>query len=280
MLLEFMMKMLQHINFKNVLYPINKCMNSTIQNVKIACVEYNNTLPFLYGLKYILNTEVRFDLHLAPPSKCIDLYRENRVDIALVPIGGLTTLKDNYHIMQHICIGCNGAVDTVAILSQTPIHTITSLYLDPHSNTSNLLAKVLCQNYWNIEPQYHLGDTDYTQSSILAIGDKVLDLESNYAYKYDLGAVWKEYSGLPFVFAVWIVRKSIPQCIASKIEQSFVDALRYPEKWIPSDVQIEKDRLHHYLTENIVYRFDNSMREGLNLYNSLTQKIHSEWISN
>ena len=102
--------------------------------LNIACVEYYNTLPFLLGLSHHLDTSVEYDLYLAPPSQCTHLYRSGQADIALVPVGGLDTLPNDYRILDQTCIGCNGAVDTVAILSQVPITQVTDLYLDPHSN--------------------------------------------------------------------------------------------------------------------------------------------------
>ncbi len=237
--------------------------------LNIACVEYYNTLPFIYGLDNLIPSTINFKLKLGPPSLCTQMYLNAEVDVALVPIGGLNTLPQDYRILENTCIGCNGAVDTVAILSNVPISQVSDLYLDPHSNTSNKLVKVLCDKHWNINPLYHTQQSTYDQESLLAIGDKVFDLESKYQYKYDLGEAWKEMTGLAFVFAVWIARETVLDSNLKILEDAFAEALNHSDKWIPDEVTLSKHRLRQYLTKNIVFQFDDSLREGLHLFNKL-----------
>ena len=244
-------------------------MSQEHPKLNIACVEYYNTLPFIYGLDELVPPTIHFDLKLGPPSLCTQMYLNGEVDMALVPVGGLDRLHNDYRILNKTCIGCNGAVDTVAILSDVPITDVTNLYLDPHSNTSNRLVKILCKDYWRIAPTYRTEQSTYDQESLLAIGDKVFDLESSYRYKYDLGATWKMMTGLPFVFAVWIARDTVQEEHSSIIEGAFAEALNHSDKWIPEDVILSKDRLLKYLTKNIVFHFDDSLREGLHLFNEL-----------
>ena len=233
--------------------------------VKLACVEYYNTLPFLHGLSLFESSEVEIELVLAPPAECSQLYLNDTVDIALIPVGAIDKI-DEYRIMSAYCIGCNGPVDTVAVLSQVPIQSIQTLHLDPQSNTSNCLVQILFKEYWEIDPQYSNQNKDYDQESILAIGDKVFELESNYQYKYDLGAIWKEHTGLPFVFAVWICKPSVNHLITQSIDTAFQLGLSQPEHWIPTNLSTQKDQLMTYLTKNIVFPFDDSMQEALNLF--------------
>jgi len=233
--------------------------------VRLACVEYYNTLPFLHGLSLLESDAWEVDLALAPPSECSTLYLNDSVDIALIPVGALDRV-DDYRMLESYCIGCDGAVDTVAILSQVPIETVQDLHLDPQSNTSNRLVQVLCKEYWQISPRYHSHSKDYNQESILAIGDKVFDLESNYQYKYDLGTAWKSFTGLPFVFAVWIAKPTVSQSVTDTLNLAFRDGMNQPEQWIPEHLKAESDNLMTYLTENIVFPFDDSMREALNLF--------------
>ena len=243
-------------------------MSQKQPNLNIACVEYYNTLPFIYALDELVSS-IHFDLKLGPPSLCTQMYLNGDVDIALVPVGGLNRLPEDYRILEKTCIGCNGAVDTVAILSNVPIYEVSDVYLDPHSNTSNKLVKILCSEHWNITPSYHTKQSTYDQETLLAIGDKVFDLESKYRYKYDLGKAWKEMTGLPFVFAVWIARNTVLEGDSAILEDAFAEALNHSNKWIPDDVALSKERLLDYLTKNIVFQFDDSLREGLHLFNKL-----------
>lgn len=233
--------------------------------LKLACVEYHNTLPFLHGLSLLESDKVEIELVLAPPAECSQLYLNNLVDLALIPVGALDQI-DQYRMLESYCIGCNGEVDTVAILSQVPIQSIETLHLDPQSNTSNRLVQVLCKEHWKINPQFSDHSKNYDQESILAIGDKVFDLESKYQYKYDLGTAWKALTGLPFVFAVWICKSSVTNEVTDTIELAFHKGMSNPDHWVPDRLKSQSEHLMKYLTENIIFPFDDSMRESLNLF--------------
>ncbi len=236
-----------------------------ISRLKLACVEYYNTLPFLHGLSLLDSRSTDVELLLGPPSLCSQHFVDGTADIALIPVGALDRV-DDYRLLDSYCIGCDGEVDTVAILSQVPIQSVSELHLDPQSNTSNRLVQILCHEYWQIFPQYVSQSNDYNQESILAIGDKVFDLESNYQYKYDLGAAWKAHTGLPFVFAVWIARDTVSTQVTDEIDIAFGKGMDQPELWIPDHLQHQSTQLMTYLTQNIVFTFDDSLREALNLF--------------
>ena len=90
--------------------------------LKISAVSYLNTIPFIHGLK---QSELihNIDLQLDYPSICADKLINGEVDLALVPVAIIPTLKEA-HIISDYCIGADGAVDTVCLYSDVPITEI------------------------------------------------------------------------------------------------------------------------------------------------------------
>ncbi|HIE16440.1 MAG TPA: hypothetical protein EYP69_05905 [Bacteroidales bacterium] len=121
--------------------------------IKIGLVSYLNTLPFVYGIRTMIENQKQWNLKIiqAYPSECTNLFRENKIDIGIIPIGALPNLK-NYQIVSKFCLGTKQKVDSVLLLSHKPIKNIDTILLDYQSETSVLMAKILARYYWKINP--------------------------------------------------------------------------------------------------------------------------------
>ena len=239
--------------------------------LKISAVSYLNTVPFIHGLK---QSELihNIDLQLDYPSICADKLINGTVDLALVPVAVIPQLKDSY-IISDYCIGADGAVDTVCLYSDVPITEIESIALDYQSRTSVTLLKVLLKEYWQLKPELKKVDIGFEDKikgnhAALVIGDRGFALNNKHAYIYDLSAIWKEMTGLPFVFAAWVANKKLPQNFISNfntsLEKGLSDIIRalaleganYPTCRNPED----------YLNNKISYHLDSEMRKGMELF--------------
>ncbi len=242
-----------------------------MSSLKISAVSYLNTYPFVFGLKESGLLQ-NFTLELDVPSVCAAKMRNGSVDIALVPVAALPEIKDFYYISDY-CIGATGEVKTVLLLSKVPLTQIRRVYLDFDSRTSVELVKVLAKNHWNIQPTWeHLKPGEAASmkklESLVAIGDKTFEIRPDFPYVYDLAEAWISYSGLPFVFAVWISRKKLP----AEIMLQFTSALAYGINHKPECIEYFRDKLPgcndclSYLEHNISYEFDERKKEGLKLF--------------
>jgi chorismate dehydratase len=194
-----------------------------VDQIKISAVSYTNTQPFIYGLRHtdIIN---KINLSLDIPADCAQKLIDNKVDIGLIPVAAVINLP-HWEIVSDYCIGADGPVNSVFIFSNCEIHQVTTLQLDPESRSSNNLARVLLQNYWQLTPQMVVNATDYGQSdeqntAFVQIGDRTFGKKDKYAYNYDLAEEWKAFTGLPFVFAAWIANKNIPQEFITEFNRS------------------------------------------------------------
>ena len=117
--------------------------------IRISAVKYANTYPFLFGI-----TETGFDkkiiLTTDHPAECAFKLAGGFVDIGLIPIAALPSLKE-YHIITDFCLGAYGKVTTVMLLSNSPFETIETIRFDYRSKSSNNLAMILAKNAWKRE---------------------------------------------------------------------------------------------------------------------------------
>jgi chorismate dehydratase len=248
--------------------------------LKISAVSYLNTFPFVYG---ILNSGYleEFSLELDVPSVCAEKLKNGDVDIALVPVGAMPDLIKPLIITDY-CIGAVKSVKSVVLLSQVPLETIRSIYLDFDSRTSVQLVKVLAQKFWKIDPEWKrlkAGQAEKLNGNeaLVAIGDKTFELVKHYKFVYDLAEEWFHFTSLPFVFAAWMSIKPIPEPILQSLNSSLAwgiarkaEALDFFQEKLPAC-----DDCLKYLEENISYELDTQKKKGLAQFILLLDQLNS-----
>lgn len=249
------------------------------QTYTIAGVSYLNTIPFVYGINQSgLLPDAR--LQLMVPSACAESLRQGRSQIALVPVGALSKLHP-YHIISNYCIGAEGNVRTVLLLSNVPMSQVTRVFLDGDSNTSVLLARILADKIWNIKPQWQpvseIPDNLQPTDALVAIGDKTFNLQKRFRHVTDLAGEWMKMTGLPFVFAVWVTRVELPAEFLTRFDQALTFGITNIEKAIQTHGRIDlpADEAMKYLTNNINYNLTPEKMEALQLFLEMASKVPS-----
>ena len=188
-----------------------------MNKIKISAVSYTNTKPFIYGIEQsALINEI--DLNLDIPSDCATKLINNQVDIGLIPVAAIP-LVPNAQIIGKYCIGSVGAVNSVFIFSKQPMAEIQTIKLDSQSRTSNNLAKVLLQFYFKKSVIFTTDETIATDAQIL-IGDRTFGKKADFAYAYDLGEEWMNFTGLPFVYAACVANKPISEAFIQQFDSA------------------------------------------------------------
>jgi chorismate dehydratase len=251
-----------------------------MEKIRISAVKYANTYPFMYGLtesgfaeKVVLETD--------HPADCAAKLISGKVDIGLIPVASIPLLKES-HIVSDYCIGTNGNVKTVMLLSNCNFDEIETVYLDYRSRSSVTLSKVLAKNFWKREFKWMNTSRGFDfrniglKEAVVLIGDQCFEYEKCFRYKIDLGGDWKDFSGLPFVFACWTANRIIDK----EFILEFNNALKYGITNIDlvvrkygSDGTITGEILRKYLTENIDFDFNNEKKKGLSLFLDLVRGL-------
>lgn len=249
--------------------------------MKIAVISYLNATPYVDGLRRAFAAH-EAELLLLPPAECAKALYAGECDAALLPVGALGE-SQNIRLLPNYCIGANGAVESVFILSQQPIETLDTLLLDPESRSSNRLAEVLSRHYWHTEPRLQPTKTlDYVRqingsTGGVVIGDKAIKYRKDFAYAYDLPEAWRQLTGLPFVFATWAIRPdSFPadqytrfcQALNEGIEQAAGSAIRWADTY-----NVSEPFALHYLLQCLDFRFDDAKHRSMRLYRQFLEGI-------
>ena len=238
---------------------------SLINKIKVGAVSYLNTKPLLYGIE---RSELRdrIELLLEYPARLAQHLKEGTIDMALVPVAAMKDIP-GARIVGKYGIAADGDVASVCIFSQVPMEEITQVYLDYQSRTSVKLAEVLLRHHWKKQVTFLPATENYmeyitdTKAGVI-IGDRALKQLVNFNYVYDLAAAWKDFTGLPFVFAAWISNKELPAEFIDAFNEANKAGLAHIDEIVAAHPFPYFD-LKTYYTKHIHYLIDDDKKAGL-----------------
>jgi chorismate dehydratase len=190
--------------------------------MKIGRIPYINCYP-VYGA--IDRGVVKLDAELVDgvPTDLNRKMASGGLDISVVSAVEYARDADRYLLLPDLAISCDGPVRSVMLFSKRPAGELTSrsVIVSKSSMTSVALLELLFESVWHSSPRFVPGDAEISDVVVesasdadarLVIGDAALVLgaghRERYPYVYDLGEMWKEWTGQPFVFAVWVAQRS------------------------------------------------------------------------
>ncbi len=237
--------------------------------VSLGAVSFLNAKPLVEGLQ----SDPQVRLRYAVPSALGDELAAGRVEAALVPVVDLAG-EPPFRPISDACIASDGETLTVRVFSRVPPDRMRHLRVDGDSHTSVVLAKLTWKELFGyipeIEPlQPSASLTDY--EGVLLIGDKVITLRpQGFAFEVDLGAAWRELTGLPFVYAVWAtLPQKDPGAVADVLGRSRdvgvarateIARREGPRAGWPVEIATK------YLTEYMSYTLTGRHREGMETF--------------
>jgi chorismate dehydratase len=174
-----------------------------------------------------------------------------RLEVSVVSAVEYARDAARYLLLPDLAISCDGPVRSVTLFSNTPAHELGGrrVVVSRSSMTSVALLELLFEHVWRCRPRFVPGDAELThlraagagdEDARLVIGDAALYLSAGpqrpeagvpaaadvprYAHAYDLGAEWKRWTGLPFVFAVWVAQRTVPAADALAVHASLIES--------------------------------------------------------
>ncbi|GAA3961624.1 menaquinone biosynthesis protein [Pedobacter ginsengiterrae] len=241
-----------------------------MNNIKISAVAYTNTKAFIYGLEHsdIIN---KIDLSLDIPSECAAKVISGEVDLGLMPVAAIPFVP-NANIVADYCIGSDGAVNSVFIFSDVPVAEIKTLRLDAHSRTSNNLAKVLLKFHWKLEVEFTTDPTVKTDAIVL-IGDRTFGKKEDFTFVYDMGEEWKNFTGLPFMYAAWVANKEISQEFKTEFNAALKFGLAHRSEVLKDLPQIPNFDLEDYLYHKLQFDVTDDRKKAMNLFLAYIEQL-------
>jgi chorismate dehydratase len=258
-------------------------VNSHITNnqpLKLAASSYLNSAPLIWSFLHGSRRDA-VDFIEAVPARCAQLLSQEEVEVALVPVIEYQR-ADDVSLVPGVCVGSKKEVRSVLLVSRkSELEDIGSVALDESSRTSATLVKVIFREFlgrdldWttrspNLDEMLELND------AALIIGDPAMVFPRKDLTVWDMASLWRNYTGLGFVFAMWMVRDSAIEH-ARKVDfaaardegvQSKGDIIEHYHQLLG----LSRESLQEYLDKNICFSLDNEMQAGLSLYFQLAYK--------
>jgi len=190
-----------------------------------------------------LNTEVFFqdfpldivNVMRMVPSALSRAARRGEIDVGAVPTVTCFELEDQFEPLRDFGVAVKDLARSVLLFSKRPVEELggTRIGVTGESSTSVRLLKILLTRRYGVVPSSYVSTNELQSEALLYIGDAALNNRHglpSYPKVYDLGEMWHEWTGLPFVFARWIVRKDLnaeaTQLIGDLLDKSLTRGLQ------------------------------------------------------
>jgi len=239
------------------------------KKIKVGIVNYLNTRPLVYGLQFPPINE-QIELIGDNPARLSEMLMKNEIDIGLIPVAAIPQLKEHY-IVGDYCIGTETEVASVCLFSEVPLNEIETVYLDYQSRSSVALLKWLMKEYWGIHPKLLQAEDESYRDKIkgttagLVIGNRALEQRKISTFIYDLASEWRAITGLPFVFAVWVSNKPLPEKFLELFNAANAVGLNHIDE-IVEEANYSSFDLKKYYKLHLSYRLDDKKKAGMELF--------------
>ena len=212
--------------------------------MRVGRIPYLNCAP-VYGA--VDRGIVRLDAELVSgvPSALNRQMSDGVLDISVISAVEYARESAKYVLLPDLAISCDGPVRSVMLFSTRPASELqdAQVLVSRSSMTSVALLELLFEQVWKTRPVFVPGDAEADDlqrdhapvAARLVIGDAALMLRhrahpvaqghgQEYSYIYDLGAEWKAWTGLPFVFAVWVARRDVDVRAALALHGALIES--------------------------------------------------------
>jgi chorismate dehydratase len=195
--------------------------------MRVGRIPYINCYPVYGGIDRGI-VELDAELVDGIPSALNRRMATGALDISVISAVEYARDTARYLLLPDLAISCDGPVRSVMLFSRVPATALSGrrVLVTRSSMTSVVLLELLFEHVWDARPLFVPADAEIADlaradhpehHARLIIGDAALLLSSGaselareYPHAYDLGAAWKDWTGLPFVFAVWVAQRSAP----------------------------------------------------------------------
>jgi len=200
---------------------------ATDESIRIGRISYMNVAPIYYGLDRQFDAGW-YDIVAAPPAVLNRKMAAGELDISPVSTAAYAEHQKDWLILPGLSISCDGPVMSVVLASRYSIRDLEgkSVVISDESASAAALVRLIFREH-GVRPNIScrplskenaLADAD----AVLVIGDSALNgkWQKTYRYVWDLCGAWKDATGLPFVFALWAVRKDYARRQADRVART------------------------------------------------------------
>ena len=197
--------------------PTDQLIEPGSSGLRVGHMTYLNSEVFYRHLP-----EESCELVAMPPRAMAAAVERGDLAAGPLPTAEVFRLGDAVRPLGNLGVASDGSANSVFLFSHLPVDKLNGkrIAVTTHTATSIQLLRVLFADLWNVSG-HEFVRTDESHDAALWIGDPALERRSSgqYPYRYDLGRSWKGLTGLPFVFAEWVIRADVPRERANQLER-------------------------------------------------------------
>ncbi|WP_462137168.1 menaquinone biosynthetic enzyme MqnA/MqnD family protein [Candidatus Mycalebacterium sp.] len=251
--------------------------------IRIGVPPFLNTKPLVFALNGETGSR-SFKVSEHPPSELCALMLRNETDISLLPAADIFEHPD-FQVLKGVCISSFGKVGSVVVFSKKPIAEIQTVAVDSGSKSSAMMLRIALEIFCGASPEYK--KREYGKGFFsgvdagLVIGNTGLALSASppegFLFVFDLGEVWTEKTGLPFVYAVFAVRGGFdpldaPEALIAAKKRGLEMADEIARKGA-EELNIGADTCLDYITNRIRYDLGGAEIEGMLKFGELAARL-------
>jgi predicted solute-binding protein len=242
-------------------------LGGSLRPFRVGSVPYLNAVPLTRGLE----EEIVF----VPPAQLAQKLRDDELDAGLVSITEVL-FNDRYDILDGIAIASLGEVKSVLLAHRQPLEEMAEIFCDPASLASLNLLKVLLAERGlkprlNPLPNYQAAPG---LENVFLIGDQAIAFARgpHEHQVWDLGEAWFELTRLPFVYAIWALKRMANEPLRRQLRQARNFGMDTLDYIISSRTEFDYDFRKDYLTWHVHYHLGAHERNGIAKFIELLRK--------
>ena len=252
--------------------------------LRMGRISYLNVLPIYHPLEAgILPHD--YELVAGPPALLNDMMGRGELHVSSCSCFEYARRPGRYYLVEDLSIGSRGPVMSVLLLSRVPVEELDGkeILISGESHTSVALLRLLMRDRYGQRVSYRTGQVSPALRSpappvaFLAIGDEALRLRDHpdYPYRVDLAEAWRDWTGLPFIFGVWVVSRDAADRGLFRDDPGAL--LRRGRDWGLAHMDVildltghgcplSREELAFYYREGLVYSLGEEELRGLGLF--------------
>ncbi len=254
---------------------------------RVGKIDFLNTLPFFHSWDSS-NGQSGIRFVEGYPQQINEKMRNGEIDLGLTSSLFYARHFQDLFVLPSLCIGAYRRSRSVTLYSSKPIESLDGarIGLSAKSLSASSLLKILLKLRWGFENVFEESLLPPEQmlscyNACLLIGDEALFFRPPGLFAYDLSEIWWQWTGYPFCFALWTVRKSFfeghvseTKAVFESLERNLVRNLGDIENIVQTSQvpSFQKTLVAEYL-RSLEYRLPEKIKTGLLLFFDYAQKI-------
>lgn len=248
---------------------------------RVAATYYLNSAPLVWSFTRGSRRGGVKLLSDAAPVRCAAMLARGEADAVLAPVIEYQRVE-GARVVPGVCVGAKREVGSVLLITRgRPLEEARTVALDTTSSTSAALTRVIFREFFKREPAYEacapdLGGMLARCDAALVIGDPAMTFARAGLRVYDLAALWREHTGLGFVFAMWMTREGAGRKMGgvdfAAARDEGLSHLEEIAAQYEGELKLPRAELLTYLRDNICFELDEELRAGLELFYELARR--------